>query len=121
MVPSKRGTFKTTRTNFLFLFLLLAVLLTSLVPIGYAVARLHPSETCGPFRYIPSLINSPHSPPPLSLRGKELIYDTVTEFLEQADCKVQQVFDYVQSTSFLIPIIIVLMLVYYVYINKQIS
>ena len=50
LVPSKRGAFKATRTNFLFLFLMLAVLLGSFIPIGYAVARLHPSETCGPFR-----------------------------------------------------------------------
>jgi hypothetical protein len=95
LAPSKRGVFKATKTNFLFLFLMLAVLLASLVPIGYSVARLHPSETCGPFR------------------GKELIYDVVTEFLEQAGCRVQQVFDYFQSTSFLVPVIIVLLLVCY--------
>lgn len=50
LVPSKRGAFKATKTNFLFLFLMLAVLLASLIPIGYSVARLHPSQTCGPFR-----------------------------------------------------------------------
>lgn len=50
LVPSERGTFKATRTNFLFLFLMLIVLLASLVPIGYTVARLHPSQSCGPFR-----------------------------------------------------------------------
>ena len=50
LAPNTRGAFKATRTNFLFLFLLLAVLLASLVPTGYTVARLHPSQTCGPFR-----------------------------------------------------------------------
>jgi hypothetical protein len=95
LAPSTRGAFKATRTNFLFLFLLLAVLLASLVPIGYVVARLHPSQTCGPFR------------------GQELIYDVVTEVLEGADCRVRQFFDYFQSTSFLLPVIMILLLLSY--------
>ena len=106
--PSSRGAFKATRTNFLFLFLLLAVLLASVIPISYAIARLHPSETCGPFRYVLSPPWLSVSVPPPS-RGQELIYDVVTDLLEQADCRVQQVFDYVQSTGFLLPIIMVLL------------
>lgn len=39
LVPSKRGTFRSAKTNFLFLLLMLGALFLFLVPIGFAVAR----------------------------------------------------------------------------------
>ena len=41
---------RSSRNNFLFLFLILLSLFASVIPVAYAIARLRPSVTCGPFQ-----------------------------------------------------------------------
>ena len=52
---------------------------------------LNPSRTCGPFR------------------GKQFMFNIVTDLVDEASCTWQQVLDFLASTGFVIPIFISLM------------
>jgi hypothetical protein len=88
---SKDGAYRSARVNFTFLLLLLITLLGCLIPIGFTIAALRPSQECGPFR------------------TNETFYAVIEHRIEQLDnCQSQAVAGYFTSIGFMIPVILLL-------------
>ncbi|XP_072167923.1 transmembrane channel-like protein 7 [Diadema setosum] len=94
MVPSSRP-FRATRSGIFFMVILLVTFLICLIPIGYSISSISPSRGCGPFRGLDSM-------------WSELVMtiDTWDNFLEQ-------VFEFIGSAAFVVPLIIILLLALY--------
>lgn len=96
MVPSSRP-FRATRSGIFFMVILLVTFLICLIPVGYSIAQIHPSYGCGPFRAQTSMWN-------------ELV-DTISNW----DNFLEEVFEFVGSAAFVVPLFIILLLALYYY------
>eukprot|EP00731_Ephydatia_muelleri_P029443 Em0020g1087a len=94
--PERRGIFKAARTNFLFLLLLLVTLFGALVPVGFAVAKLQPSASCGPFKGYSTAV--------------AVLSDLIASIQQ---CDARRVIDFLGSAGFVVPVIILLLVIIY--------
>eukprot|EP00731_Ephydatia_muelleri_P018600 Em0011g640a len=87
MEPKRRGIFRGALTQFMFVLLLLLVLIIAMIPVGFAVARLTPSEDCSPFK------------------GKATMLSVITELIDTiANYRIQGLIKFLISSGFLIPL-----------------
>ncbi|XP_062508865.1 transmembrane channel-like protein 7 isoform X2 [Corticium candelabrum] len=90
--PSSRA-YRASRTNIYFLFLLLLALFGCLIPVGYSMVQIQPSQTCGPFR------------------SQRRVYSVVSKEIDKSPSWFQGVVDYIGSAAFVIPLIVSICLV----------
>eukprot|EP00057_Strongylocentrotus_purpuratus_P013201 XP_011667675.1 PREDICTED: transmembrane channel-like protein 7 [Strongylocentrotus purpuratus] len=96
MVPSSRP-FRATRSGIFFMVILLVTFLICLIPIGYSISSITPSSGCGPFR------------------GHTSMWGELVETIDEWDNFFEQVFEFIGSAAFVVPLIIILLLVLYYY------
>jgi hypothetical protein len=90
--PSK-DLYLATKRDLGFLFILLFTGLVCIIPVGYAITRLVPSPSCGPFR------------------RSSFIYSVIDERIELLSCDAQAIVGFIVSSSFLLIVILILILV----------
>lgn len=102
--PEERP-FRTSRSNSLFMTVLLVAFIFAAVPIGYMIGNLPPSQSCGPFRSYSSNIN-----------GTEYVmFDTITNTIYSWPQIPQDIFYFLGTVGFFIPVIIIILLLMYYY------
>ncbi|XP_069122851.1 transmembrane channel-like protein 7 isoform X2 [Argopecten irradians] len=93
--------FRTSRSNSLFMTVLLLSFILAAVPIGYMIGNIAPSQSCGPFR----VYNSTES----------VMFDTITNTVQQWPPVAREIFYFLGTAGFLVPVIIVMCLLMYYY------
>ncbi|XP_033748411.1 transmembrane channel-like protein 7 isoform X2 [Pecten maximus] len=93
--------FRTSRSNSLFMTVLLLSFILAVLPIGYMIGNIAPSQSCGPFR----VYNSTES----------VMFDTITNTVQQWPPVAREIFYFVGTAGFLVPVIIVMCLIMYYY------
>ncbi|XP_041474557.1 transmembrane channel-like protein 7 isoform X1 [Lytechinus variegatus] len=96
MVPSSRP-FRATRSGIFFMVILLVTFLICLIPIGYSISSITPSAGCGPFR------------------GHQSMWGELVQTIDEWDNFFEQVFEFIGSAAFVVPLIIILLLALYYY------
>lgn len=100
MIPSQRP-FRASRSGIFFMVILLVTFLMCIAPVGYSIANIEPSRGCGPFR--------------LQENGN-YIWNELQQSLEEWSSSLGDVFQFLGSPAFFIPLIIFLGFVLYYYI-----
>jgi hypothetical protein len=72
---------------------LLAALFGCLIPVGYSMVEIRPSQTCGPFR------------------TQTRVYDVISDEINKSPSWFQGILDYIGSAAFVIPLIVLLCLI----------
>ncbi|XP_021359860.1 transmembrane channel-like protein 7 isoform X2 [Mizuhopecten yessoensis] len=93
--------FKTSRSNSLFMTVLLLSFILAALPIGYMIGTIAPSQSCGPFR----VYNSTES----------VMFDTITSTVQRWPPVARDIFYFLGTAGFLVPLIIILCLIMYYY------
>ncbi|XP_060064146.1 transmembrane channel-like protein 7 isoform X2 [Ylistrum balloti] len=93
--------FRTSRSNSLFMTVLLLSFILAALPIGYMIGTISPSQSCGPFR----VYNSTES----------VMFDTISNTVQQWPPVAKEIFYFVGTAGFLVPVIIVMCLLMYYY------
>ncbi|XP_072043479.1 transmembrane channel-like protein 7 [Amphiura filiformis] len=96
MVPSSRP-FRASRSGIFFMAILLVTFMLCIIPVGYSIAAIAPSQGCGPFR------------------GRETIWSVMTETVDSFPAVLNKAIDFIASAAFVIPLIVVLFLTLYYY------
>lgn len=91
--PSKEA-YKAAKKDFTFQFILLITLLACMLPVGFAIARIVPSQNpgCGPFR------------------GQPFIYSIVENRTDSLSCAEQAATGFFTSAAFVVPLILLLIM-----------
>lgn len=89
--------YRASRSNSLFMFILLVSYTIAVVPVVYAIAEIIPSRTCGPFR------------------GNDSVWDTAIGAFLRMPLFIQNIIFFVGSASFAVPFFITLVLFLYYY------
>ncbi|KAK3091066.1 hypothetical protein FSP39_016869 [Pinctada imbricata] len=100
-VPQDRP-FKTSRSNSLFMVVLLLAFILAAVPIGYMVGNIQPSQSCGPFRVYNSTTDA-------------VMFDVITNTVNSWPIQVRDIFQYLGTVGFFVPVFLLLALIMYYY------
>lgn len=95
--------YRTSRSNSLFMLVLLIAFLFAAAPIGYMVGNLRPSQSCGPFRY--------YSENDVNV----VMFDTVTYTVANWPSVLRSIISFLGTVGFFVPAIILLCLAMYYY------
>ncbi|KAJ8922439.1 hypothetical protein NQ315_004386 [Exocentrus adspersus] len=89
--------YRASRSNSLFMVVLLVSYVVAVLPIAYSVSELVPSKSCGPFQ------------------NKESVWSLIVDTFMQAPMWIQNIIFFVSTAGFAIPVFIVLLLLLYYY------
>ncbi|XP_043282453.1 transmembrane channel-like protein 7 [Venturia canescens] len=95
--------YRASRSNSLFMFVLLVSFILAIIPIGYSIAEIEPSKSCGPFRDSPT------------------VWKLVTNTFERFPDWIQNVLFFLGTAGFGIPAFVVLALLLYYYYAVSIA
>lgn len=91
--------YRASRSNCLFMFNLLISFILAVIPVGYSIAKIMPSKSCGPFR------------------GLESVWSLLIMTFSQFPNWLQSILSFVGTAAFGIPTFVVLsLLLYYYYV-----
>ncbi|XP_063445690.1 transmembrane channel-like protein 7 isoform X2 [Mytilus trossulus] len=93
--------YRTSRSNSLFMLVLLLSFVFAAAPIGYMVGRLQPSQSCGPFR--------------LYADANVVMFNTVSYTVASWPGVLRGIFSFLGTVGFFVPVIIALCLLMYYY------
>lgn len=93
--------YRTSRSNSLFMLVLLLSFVFAAAPIGYMVGRLQPSQSCGPFR--------------LYSDANVVMFNTVSYTVASWPSVLRDLFSFLGTVGFFVPVIIALCLLMYYY------
>ncbi|XP_078319443.1 transmembrane channel-like protein 7 [Crassostrea virginica] len=93
--------YKTSKSTSLFMKVLLLSFILAVVPVGYVIGKIQPSQSCGPFR-----MYSNHS---------FRMYHGLVNYVYSWDKGPQTVFFFIGTGIFVVPLLILLMLLMYYY------
>ncbi|XP_042227010.1 transmembrane channel-like protein 7 isoform X2 [Homarus americanus] len=89
--------YRTSRSNSLFISILLVSFIVTIVPVGYSIAEIKPSVACGPFR------------------GLTTIWSEMVGVISESPNWLQAVLFFIGTAGFAVPAIIILILAWYYY------
>lgn len=89
--------YRASRSNSLFMLVLLLGFVVAVVPVAYSITEILPSRSCGPFR------------------GMQVVWDVVTSAFLKAPDFIQNIVFFVGTRSFAVPFFITLILFLYYY------
>ncbi|XP_064105571.1 transmembrane channel-like protein 7 isoform X3 [Macrobrachium nipponense] len=89
--------YRTSRSNSLFISILLVSFIVTIVPVGYSIAEITPSVSCGPFR------------------GLNTIWSQMIRVISELPHWLQSVVFFMGTAGFAVPAIIILILAWYYY------
>ncbi|XP_031835639.1 transmembrane channel-like protein 7 isoform X2 [Nomia melanderi] len=89
--------YRASKSNSLFMFILLISFILSTIPIGYSIAEIMPSKSCGPFR------------------GLKSVWDLLITMFSEFPNWIQSILYFVSTAGFGIPAFFVLILLLYYY------
>ncbi|XP_071517218.1 transmembrane channel-like protein 7 isoform X2 [Panulirus ornatus] len=89
--------YRTSRSNALFISILLVSFIVTIVPVGYSIAEIKPSVACGPFR------------------GLTTIWSEMVDVISESPNWLQAVLFFMGTAGFAVPAIIILILAWYYY------
>lgn len=95
--------YRASRSNSLFMFVLLVSFILATIPVGYSIAEIEPSKSCGPFR------------------GLTTVWGLIIETFEQFPGWIQSVLFFLGTAGFGIPAFIALSLLLYYYYAVSIA
>ncbi|XP_046326797.2 transmembrane channel-like protein 3 [Haliotis rufescens] len=98
-----RKVFRASRSGNFYMFILLLNLFFSLLPLGYAVIELQPSDDCGPFQL------------------ERHVYDVIAKRVGNLPDWLQDALDYIATPSVIIAVIILLLLIIFYYMARSSS
>ncbi|KAL5018333.1 hypothetical protein ScPMuIL_004055 [Solemya velum] len=103
--PQERP-YRTSRSNSLFMLVLLLSFILAAVPIGYMVGKIPPSQSCGPYRVYSS--------------SEFVMFDTITNTVGSWPHTAGDIFYFFGTAGFLIPVLILLgFAMYYYWLLKE--
>lgn len=89
--------YRTSRSNALFISILLVSFIVTIIPVGYSIAEIKPSIACGPFR------------------GLTTIWSEMVGVISESPNWLQAVLFFIGTAGFAVPAIIILILAWYYY------
>nr|WCO13212.1 transmembrane channel-like protein [Astacus leptodactylus] len=89
--------YRTSRSNALFISILLVSFIVTIIPVGYSIAEIKPSVACGPFR------------------GLTTIWSEMVGVISESPSWLQTVLFFIGTAGFAVPAIIILILAWYYY------
>lgn len=95
--------YRASRSNSLFMFVLLVSFILAIIPVGYSIAEIEPSKSCGPFRDLPT------------------VWKLVTNTFERFPDWIQNVLFFLGTAGFGIPAFVILALLLYYYYAVSIA
>ncbi|KAL4239706.1 ion transport [Mactra antiquata] len=99
-------TYRTSRSHSLFMFVLLLSFILAIVPVGYMISSISPSQSCGPFRIYSST--------------NYTMFDSLSNTVKTWPEVLRDILLFLSSVGFLVPAIIVLcLLMYYFWLLGQ--
>lgn len=93
--------YRTSRSNSLFMTVLLLSFLFAAIPIAYMVGNLQPSQSCGPFR--------------LYENTNHVIFDTISYNIASWPMVLRDVFKFIGTIAFFVPVLVLLCILMYYY------
>ncbi|XP_071107744.1 transmembrane channel-like protein 7 isoform X1 [Haliotis cracherodii] len=99
-IPALRP-YRASRSHSFFMTVLLFSFVLSVIPLGYLIGTVHPSQSCGPFR--------------LYSHEDYVIFDTITNTVRTWPSVARDIFSYLGTVGFFVPAIILLCLLMYYY------
>ena len=95
--------YRASRSNSLFMFVLLVSFILAVVPVGYSIAEIEPSKCCGPFR------------------GLATVWTLIIDTFEQFPQWIQSILFFLGTAGFGIPAFVTLALLLYYYYAVSIA
>ncbi|XP_067673750.1 transmembrane channel-like protein 7 isoform X2 [Haliotis asinina] len=93
--------YRASRSNSFFMTVLLFSFVLSVIPLGYLIGTVHPSQSCGPFR--------------LYSHEDYVIFDTITNTVRTWPSVARDIVSYLGTVGFFVPAILLLCLLIYYY------